>query len=169
MCCVRILETIHQGLICYYVYYLTVLHYGEVDTIGTAPMPICIAIALAGFIGMIVQVRLRPITSCVRYAHADVVQMFFAYRIFLFSHRSFIPVLSWVLSIIRLGWAIVCAVYLSRAGSMSVFSDKYGWVLDALLGLHVVVDTLIAACRFSTLSGRKTDFGTCVFVFLHVR
>ena len=52
----RILETAQQILFCYYIYYLTVLHFGQVEKVGAVPIHLSIAIALAGFIGMIVQV-----------------------------------------------------------------------------------------------------------------
>lgn len=52
----RIFETMNQALICFYIYYLTVLHYGQPDKIGAAPLPICLSIAIAGFTGTIVQV-----------------------------------------------------------------------------------------------------------------
>lgn len=88
--------------------------------------------------------------------------MFFAYRIFLFSRKYIILVTAWLASIVRLVWAIICSVYVSKAGSIAQFSNKYGWILDVLLGMHVVVDTLIAAATFTTLSQKRTKFGMSV-------
>ena len=93
-------------------------------------------------------------------AHSScTLQMFFAYRVFLLSRNWLIPAIAWLSSSIRFGWAVVCAVYLRKSGSVSQFSVDYGWMLDVLLSLHVAVDTLISGATFATLSEKQPGFG----------
>jgi len=128
----------HTVAICNAMYIITVVQYGHPELLTIVPDSLNIAILLSGFIGPMEQV-------------------WFAYRVYKFSKRYYLPVLCTVLSIIRACGSVALGVIALQRMPVLIFVDKWGWLIIVLLVIGALTDIILVAALCYHLSTWRGD------------
>jgi len=123
---VWILEIIHTIFSFYTNYFYSVMQFGQNSFVGDSPIPWALrgSLVLAGLIDVIVQ-------AC------------FAYRVKLLSGRWMIPIVCWVLAVVRLVTIILQAV-LSGPDSVVMYLIEFRKLLVATIAAGSLLDITVA-------------------------
>ncbi|KAJ7234415.1 hypothetical protein C8J57DRAFT_1479939 [Mycena rebaudengoi] len=135
---VRILESLHTIFVWIYLYRLTVTFYGIPAALGEIHWSLETSSLFDGIIGA-------------------AVQMFFAYRIRMISTSWPVTLVSWAGSLLQLVFSVVITV-VSPSVSVAEFTIKYGWVVQALLIVNLVVDIINTSALTFYLNRGRTGF-----------
>jgi hypothetical protein len=92
--------------------------------------------------------------------------MFFAYRIRMISTSWPVTLVSWAGSLLQLVFSVVITV-VSPSVSVAEFTIKYGWVVQALLIVNLVVDIINTSALTFYLNRGRTGFKGYVFCISH--
>ncbi|KAJ7223130.1 hypothetical protein GGX14DRAFT_426920 [Mycena pura] len=121
-----------------YIYRLTVTFYGQPAIFNDPDWSLTVSATFDGLIGVIVQ-------------------MFFAYRIRLFSKSWFITSISWFGSVLGLA-ATLGITILSSTRTVAEFGANYGWLIEGLLSVLLAVDVINTAALSYYLNKGRTGF-----------
>ncbi|KAJ7223129.1 hypothetical protein GGX14DRAFT_557703 [Mycena pura] len=135
---VWVLESLHTVFAWRYIYRLTVTFYGIPSALGEADWSLTISSTFDGLIGTIVQ-------------------MFFAYRIRMFSQSWLITSISWSGSVLGLVGTLGITV-LSSTRTVAEFGANYGWLVEGLLSVLLAVDVINTAALSYYLNKGRTGF-----------
>ncbi|KAJ7638175.1 hypothetical protein FB45DRAFT_396934 [Roridomyces roridus] len=140
---VWLLELAHGMVVWHGIFTLTVTFYGETSHIAQPPRTIWLSLLFSSLI-------------------VTIVQIFFANRIRVFSHRWIVSIICWLLAIIDLGTSLAMLVILMERKHIDVLQVQYRWLMAVSLGLSSFVDVCIAVSlcvllvRMRTGTHRKT-------------
>ncbi|KAF8496040.1 hypothetical protein JB92DRAFT_3227748 [Gautieria morchelliformis] len=134
-----ILETTHTFCICILLYNITVTRYGIVSTISDAPFTLDFSGILSAWIGA-------------------VIQAFFAYRVRVISGRLLIPIISWSLSVLRMGFGVMIGVTAFRSGTLLRFIGQWHWLITTEFTISAVIDVLNTTSICFYLLRRRSQF-----------
>ncbi|KAJ7134455.1 hypothetical protein C8R44DRAFT_770513 [Mycena epipterygia] len=135
---VWILESLHTIFAWIYLYRLTVTFYGIPAALNEAHWSLDTSSLFDGIIGAIVQ-------------------MFFAYRIRMFSDSWPVTLVAWLGSLLQLACTIGVTI-LSGQVSVAEFGARYGWIVEALLIINFIVDTINTSALTYYLQRGRTGF-----------
>jgi len=135
---VWILESLHTIFAWIYIYRLTVTFYGIPAALGEAHWTLDTSSLFDGIIG-----------ACV--------QMFFAYRIRMFANSWPITLVSWLGSLLQLSCTLGVTI-LSGEVSVAEFGVRYGWIVESLLIINLIVDIINTSALSYFLNRGRTGF-----------
>ncbi|KAJ7626271.1 hypothetical protein DFH06DRAFT_1228419 [Mycena polygramma] len=135
---VWLLETLHTVFAWAYIYRLTVTFYGIPAALGESYWALDISSLFDGIIGAMVQ-------------------MFFAFRIHMFSHMWHITLVSWLGSLLQLACTIGVTVLSGRV-SVAQFGVQYGWLVESILIINLIVDIVNTSALTYYLNRGRTGF-----------
>ena len=136
---IRVLETFFTILSMCWLYDLTISNFGNPVAITATPWTLDACITLQGLVGA-------------------VVQSFFAFRVWRVSRTLLWSSLAWAGALSRVAFNLSMSYRASKAQSIIVFSDKYGWEVTTSLTIALAVDILNVAALTWYLSGMRTGF-----------
>ncbi|KAJ7146032.1 hypothetical protein C8R44DRAFT_863849 [Mycena epipterygia] len=135
---VWILESLHTIFAWIYIYRLTVTFYGVPAALGEAHWTLDTSSLFDGIIG-----------ACV--------QMFFAYRIRMFANSWPVTLVSWLGSLLQLSCTLGVTI-LSGEVSVAEFGVRYGWIVESLLIINLIVDIINTSALSYYLNRGRTGF-----------
>ncbi|KAF8492940.1 hypothetical protein JB92DRAFT_3000838 [Gautieria morchelliformis] len=136
---VWILETAHTVFIWSDIYSLTVINYGNPETInGTSWSPFA-SILFTSLLG-------------------TTVQSFFGYRVWMLSERLIIPLIIWLGSIFRLGFGSAAAIRFLQAKSLTAYLERDQWMVTTALVISTVIDIINTSALCVYLRRRRSTF-----------
>jgi len=116
-----VIESLHTALFWMYIYYLTVTFYGVPEKVNHLCWHIC-----AGIIPQAVT--------------AATVQAATSYRVYLLSGKLWFAIPAWFAQLGRIALAVFLTVMAYRIGSLSVFVEKYNWVVILSMTNSAIID-----------------------------
>ncbi|KAG6848259.1 hypothetical protein H0H93_001811, partial [Arthromyces matolae] len=119
-------EVAHTMLTAHSLYFNSITHYGDVQTIFFFPSTLIGAVGLSGIIG-------------------PAVQAFFANRIRILSGKWIVPCICWGLSFLRFMSVMAIVGAAVRTRSVVGFRSQWMWLLVTSLAISAAVDVIIAA------------------------
>ncbi|KAJ7105851.1 hypothetical protein C8R44DRAFT_886312 [Mycena epipterygia] len=128
----------HTVAICNAMYIITVVQYGHPELLAIVPDSLNLAIILSGFIGPMEQV-------------------WFAYRVYKFSKRYYLPVFCTVLSVTRACGSVALGTIALQRMPILVFVNKWGWLIIFLLMIGALTDIILVAALCYPLSTWRGD------------
>ncbi|KAJ7130789.1 hypothetical protein C8R43DRAFT_1025004 [Mycena crocata] len=132
-----ILELVHVILSCVGLYDTTVTHFGEGENVLFIHKAIGLSLIISALVG-------------------PGVQIFFADRVRILSGRLLIPVVCWILSVVRaISLVAVCAATLVTP-FIPAFKAKWDWLVLASIGVSTTVDVVIATSLCVLLWQRRS-------------
>ncbi|KAJ7857270.1 hypothetical protein B0H14DRAFT_695446 [Mycena olivaceomarginata] len=84
------------------------------------------------------------------------VQGFFSYRIYAFTKRLYIPILSWSMSFVRFLGTMAIFVTALRMTAISGYEEQWGWLLTIVWCVSVANDLTIAAALVANLISHRS-------------
>ncbi|KAF8578373.1 hypothetical protein K439DRAFT_487168 [Ramaria rubella] len=122
---VWIIETFHTFCIWWTLYWWTITNYGQREELNTVLWSFATTFAMSA-------------------TEASIVQSFFAYRVYMFSGRWFVPVVAWAGTIVRFVLGILRVALLVKMKTISRFLASYAWLLTTSMALNATVDIWIS-------------------------
>ncbi|KAJ7112915.1 hypothetical protein C8R44DRAFT_233603 [Mycena epipterygia] len=135
---VWILESLHTIFAWAYIYRLTVTFYGVPAALAADEWTLSASSLFDGIIGAIVQ-------------------MFFAYRVRMFSNSWAITSVVWVGSLFQLACTLSITILTPRF-SIAEFALRFGWLFEAALATNLIVDVINTGALSYYLSRGRTGF-----------
>ncbi|ETW75651.1 lep6-lignin expressed protein 6 [Heterobasidion irregulare TC 32-1] len=89
-----------------------------------------------------------------------IVQAFFTHRVFRLSNNRVLASILIVMTVVRLGAALVTTIEMMRLKSFGVLLDQFAWSISLGLALSSALDLLLSASLSFYLRSNKTGFGT---------
>ncbi|KAF8892817.1 hypothetical protein CPB84DRAFT_1732383, partial [Gymnopilus junonius] len=129
-------ELVHCGLISESIYSLIIKNYTNLSGLADIPLALSIAVAFTGII--------EPL-----------VQMFFAYRIFVVSRSIVIPAMCCVFSTVRCGLTFATAVASITSASGPQLFKNFKWLVGSALGVGSLVDVTLSTTMLYYLKRQK--------------
>jgi hypothetical protein len=90
------------------------------------------------------------------HSYASLVQGFFSYRIYAFTKRLHIPILSWSMSFVRFLETMAIFVTALRMTSIFGYEEQWGWLLTTVWCVSVVNDFTITAALVANLISHRS-------------
>ncbi|KAF8529983.1 hypothetical protein JB92DRAFT_2695157 [Gautieria morchelliformis] len=139
------LETAHTVVIWSFVYSLTVINYGKPETINDTTWSLSTALLLMTLLGATVQ---------------GIVQSFFGYRVWVLSGRLTIPAITWLGSIIRLGFGGAATAGLFDAKTTTSFLARDQWMVTGAIVISTLIDIINTSALCICLQRRRSGFNS---------
>ncbi|PPQ66059.1 hypothetical protein CVT24_000241 [Panaeolus cyanescens] len=122
---VWILELAHTICVCHALYVITVTQYGRPQLLVVPPLSLDAAILFSGFIG--------PIE-----------QGWFAYRVYRFSQRLFIPICCTILAFTRWLGSMALSIVAFHRLTIEDYMAHWSWLLTSILVVGACADVILA-------------------------
>ncbi|KAJ7839535.1 hypothetical protein B0H14DRAFT_2361127 [Mycena olivaceomarginata] len=90
------------------------------------------------------------------HSYASLVQGFFSYRIYAFTKRLYIPILSWSMSFVRFLGTMAIFVTALHMTAISGYEEQWGWLLTIVWCVSVANDLTIAAALVANLISHRS-------------
>ncbi|KAJ6529897.1 hypothetical protein DFH09DRAFT_1327160 [Mycena vulgaris] len=149
----------HTVAISHCIYTLTVTENGRLDGIDVLPRSLDVSIIISGLIGPLEQVHIFRYLNSTKFRQIPWLQGWFAYRLYKFSKRLFLPTVCLSLSLLRVGGSIGLSTIALRGLPLPEFEAKSGWLITAILVIGVSVDfTLTLALCYHLQYWRNGGF-----------
>lgn len=125
---------------CYFLYWLTVTNYGNLEALALGHWPLNVSAFFDGLVGALVQT-------------------FFAYRIYTLTGKWYITVVSWLGS--ATGFAMTFAItIISFKTQVATFSIQYSWLVTTGLVMLLFVDIVNTVSLCTYLRIERTGFSS---------
>ena len=149
----RCLEFSHTALIIHALYIIVINNFGSPSFLRDSPSTLKLSILFSGLINTGVQVNTWVImsNSSLRLAYKG----FFGYRIKIISKSWIVPILCWIILVIRLTCVIASSVIVLGI-PISTFAIKFRWLLTVLLVSTAVGDLVVAAALAYFLANSRS-------------
>ncbi|KAJ7167124.1 hypothetical protein C8R46DRAFT_270558 [Mycena filopes] len=121
-----VIEFIHAALICSSTYEKTVTYFGDVQELFHLRATFNLSVVCVGAIG-------------------PIVQSFYAYRILKISGRRFIPILCWILLLLRFVNVLAISITSFMVPDIIAYKGRFGWLLICSLSSSAAEDVLVTA------------------------
>jgi len=138
--CVWLLEAFHTTSMCYFLYWLTVTNYGNLEALAAGHWPLNVSATCDGLVGALVQ-------------------SFFAYRIYTLTGKWYITLISWLGSATAFAMTFAITI-LSFKLSVAAFSINYSWLATSGLSVLLFVDVVNTAALCTYLRIERTGFNS---------
>ncbi|KAF8169487.1 hypothetical protein K438DRAFT_1983311 [Mycena galopus ATCC 62051] len=132
------LDFSHTLALCNAIYILTIVQYGNPESIEIVPDSLNVCIVLSGFMG--------PLE-----------QGWFAYRLYKFSHSWYLPSFCVFLSTCRAFGSVVAGAIALERMSVAAFMERWGWIIEILLVVGAFTDILLVLGLCAELSAWRGD------------
>lgn len=137
---VWVIDTLHTCFMIKYLYYTTVIRYGDVSAIGEASWALNTSAFFDGLAGALVQ-------------------GFFAHRIYVLSRRWPLTIISWIGSLaVVITDTSVMAIAQATQYDLATFESKYRWAIITGLVLQLFVDLVNTTSLCVLLRVERTGF-----------
>ncbi|KAJ7167898.1 hypothetical protein C8R46DRAFT_951037, partial [Mycena filopes] len=121
-----VIEFIHAALICASRYEKTVTYFGDIQELFHLRATFNLSVVCVAAIG-------------------PTVQSFYAYRILVISGRRFIPILCWILLLLRFVNVFAISITSFMVPNIIAYKGRFGWLLICSLSSSAAEDVLVTA------------------------